>query len=255
MILFKKTKNNTVAEIRDLTHLANLFETDKGTLIAAETTWGKTIWWKNNPINLCWYYTETYARYMEPFKDAPIKMMEIGICDGRFPYASCKMWTGFFSNLDLYSVDNFWGALIANKLQDISILNDTGVTFIYADQGSVEDWEEIKKNVPHDLDFLIEDGSHQPTHMMMSLYQSIDLIKSGGYYFMEDIQNPKVSRGWWGYDNASIAEQLQLSLTNGVLESSFLTTEMNSAVNNNFELIELILDPSERNYLAVFRRK
>ena len=60
------------------------------------------------------------------------------------------------------------------------------------------DWDEIEKTIPsNSLDFIIEDGSHYPHHMMYTLYRSIKLLKSGGIYFMEDIQNPKTSKGYF----------------------------------------------------------
>jgi len=192
---------------------------------------------------------------MNQYKDAPVKMMEIGICDNRFPYASCKMWTGFFSDLDLYSVDNFWNNTLDDKMGDVEFLNQMGVNFIYADQGSFSDWVGIKECVPHDLDFIVEDGSHWPNHMMVTLYQSIDLVKSGGYYFMEDIQNPFKSRGKYRYDNSLVGEELIQTHFTGKFNSSFLNDDMNKKVSEAFELVDLILDPNEINYLAVFRKR
>jgi hypothetical protein len=80
-------------------------------------------------------------------------------------------------------------------------------------------------------------------------------MKTGGYFFMEDIQNPLKSRGWFKYDNALIAQELLETLSTNKLYSSFLNDQQNEEVQTNFELVDLVLDPTGVNYLAVFRRK
>ena len=91
--------------------------------------------------------------------------------------------------------------------------------------------------------------------MMISLWKSIGVMKQGGYFFMEDIQNPLKSRGWFKYDNALIAQELLETLSTKRLYSSFLNDEQNRQVEANFELVDMVLDPSGVNYLAVFKRK
>jgi len=135
------------------------------------------------------------------------------------------------------------------------MLNELGVNFIYADQGNFCDWNELKNECPNDFDFFIEDGSHWPNHMMVSLWQSKDIVKTGGYYFMEDIQNPLLSRGKFKYDNSLLAEELLMSQHSKVLYSSFLNDKQNQDIQNSFELVELVLDNNKINYLAVFRKK
>jgi len=252
MITFLKTneKNSFYEEGAELSQLANRFETDKGTANSLDLSWGYDF-----PNHKCMYYTNTYEKYMYPKKKSSVSIMEIGVCDKRFPYASIKMWMSYFKNVDFYAVDNFWGHSLENKLQDIHNLQQSGVNFIYADQGSFEDWDELNKLFPNKFDFIVEDGSHWPNHMMISLWKSINILKKGGYYFMEDIQNPLKSRGWFKYDNALIAEEFLQTLSTKVLYSSFLNDQQNKDIQNNFELIDLVLDPNEINYLAVLKRK
>jgi hypothetical protein len=80
-------------------------------------------------------------------------------------------------------------------------------------------------------------------------------MKLGGYYFMEDIQNPLKSRGWYKYDNALIAEEFLETLSTKKLESNFLSDQQNLDIQNNFELVDLVLDPNKINYLAVIKKK
>jgi hypothetical protein len=251
MKLFTKKNSNSMYDGKSsLNELANKFETDKGTADKSTLSWGKD--W---PDHVCMGYTKTYEKYMNSFRNTPVKVFEIGICDKRFPYASPKMWLSFFEHIDLYCVDNFWGSYLTDKEHEIDVLNKLGVNFIYADQGNFCDWQELKKECPNDFDFFIEDGSHWPNHMMVSLWQAKDMVKTGGYYFMEDIQNPLLSRGKFKYDNSLLAEELLMSQHSKILYSSFLNDKQNKDIQNSFELVDLVLDKNMVNYLAVFRKK
>jgi hypothetical protein len=253
MIIYKKqTQFNSFFRetLPSLSDLANEFETDKGTENSLNLSWGK-----DYPQHSCMHYTKTYEKYMESKRKNRVSMLEIGVCDKRFPYASIKMWMSYFKDIDFYAVDNFWGHSIEDKLKDINNLNSNGVNFIYADQGNFSDWDKINQFYLNKFDFLIEDGSHWPNHMMVSLWKSINIIKKDGYFFMEDIQNPLKSRGWFKYDNSLLAQELLETLSTNKLESSFLNNQQNQDIQNNYELVELVLDPHKINYLAVFRKK
>lgn len=251
MKFFKKTKQNAFYDnSKTLTQLANELETDKGTADKNDLSWGKE--W---PEHICMGYTETYEKYMAPFREIPVKLFEIGICDKRFPYASPKLWLSYFKNIDLYGVDNFWGTYLDDRLDEVKMLNEWGANFIYADQGNFCDWNELKQACPNDFDFFVEDGSHWPNHMIVSLWQARNIIKPGGYYFMEDLQNPRYTRGKFKYDNSLLTEDLIMSQHTGILKSHFLHDYQNQDLHDNFELVELVLDKQAVNYLAVFKKK
>jgi hypothetical protein len=252
MKLFRKNNNQNTFYVKNsrLTDLANKLETDKGTADKNSLSWSKDC-----PEHVCMGYTETYEKYMSGSKNKKTKLFEIGICDKRFPYASPKMWLSYFQDIDLYCVDNFWGSYLEDKLEDIRMLNEWGINFIYADQGNFCDWNELKKECPTDLDFFVEDGSHWPNHMIVSLWQARDMIKSGGYYFMEDLQNPRYTRGKFKYDNSLLTEDLLMAEHNGIIKSHFLHDKQNEDLQNSYELVEMVLDKHLVNYLAVFRRK
>jgi hypothetical protein len=193
--------------------------------------------------------------YLNGLKYNNVKLFEIGICDKRFPFASVKLWLTYFKNLELYSVDNFWGSYLDEKTAEINMLNNMGCNFIYADQGNFNDWSELKQQCPNDFDFFIEDGSHWPNHMAVSLWQARNMIKPGGYYFMEDLQNPLTSRGKFRYDNTLLTENLLESQETKVIRSHFLNDQQNNDVNESFELVDMILDQYKINYLAVLKKK
>jgi hypothetical protein len=251
MKIFKKSTNNNLLfnDTLTLNEIANFYETDKGTADKSTLSWGNLY-----PFHFCMHYTHVYEKYMFSDKENNFNMLEIGICDKRFPYASPKMWLTYFKNVNLFCVDNFWGEHLKNKLEDVKKLNAIGVNFIYADQGSYDDWDKIKK-LKVKYKYIVEDGSHWPNHMMVTMWKCIDLVESNGYYFMEDIQNPEKSRGWYKYDNSLISEELLETQKTKIFKSSFLNDKQNKDINNNFELIDLVLDPNNINYLGVFKKK
>lgn len=234
----------------DLSSIANLLETDKGTADKFTLSWGSRY-----PKHYCMHYTTTYEKYMSPFRSIDVNLFEVGICDRRFPYASPKMWATFFEKANLYALDNFWGKDFNAEDPNIVSLSNLGVDFIYGDQGSEQDWDAIEKTLPNNyLDFFVEDGSHYPHHMMFTLWRSINLIKPGGYYFMEDIGTEK-SRGWYGYDNTDIGKSL-IDWKNGSdLTSNFLEQSKLKIIQDSFNLLEIIEDPQGLNYLAVLQKK
>jgi hypothetical protein len=72
---------------------------------------------------------------------------------------------------------------------------------------------------------------------------------------MEDLQNPVVSRGKFRYDNSLLTDELLMTEHSGILHSRFLNDKQNNEVQEHFELVELVLDKFNTNYLAVFKKK
>jgi hypothetical protein len=253
MEFFKKTKFNKIKfnSFLSLDQIANSLEMDKGTIDKDSLSWGKD--W---PYHNCLGYTKTYEIYMTSYRKSKVKLLEIGVYDKRFPMASIKMWLQYFKNVDLYGMDNFWGgSYLEDKISDIELINSWGANFIYADQGSFCDWDEIIECCPKDFDFIIDDGSHWSNHMMVSLWKASNILKSGGYYFMEDIQNPRRTRGEYRYDNSIVGEDLLEALHTGYIDSRVLNDQQNYDINKDFELIELVLSDPKTLYLAVFQKK
>lgn len=252
MQLYSKISDNNHRphKDKDLTFLANFYEADKGDADPLSLSWGGQY-----PNHSTMGYTKTYEKYMFPKKYEQISLIEVGIADPRFRFASTKMWTQYFDHINLYSIDNFWNR--SPKNEDLELIRNIGCNFIYADQGSEQDWLEIKNIIPNNsIDFFIEDGSHQPHHMYFTLFHSCDLMKSGGYYFMEDIQSLRLPKFIFdAYDHEILTKEMIDSFTKNSFYTSYLTDEQNDKINKCYQLIDLVLDDRDTNHLGIFRKR
>jgi hypothetical protein len=152
-------------QLARLTEIANRLGTDKGTL---EHIWGHG-------------YTETYAKLFDPLVDKPVKMMEIGICDPRFPGASLKMWEEYFgASLELIGYDiNPQARDFANIFTHIFI----------GDQNNPRDLILCLDIHGKGYDIIIDDGSHVGEHICNSFQNLFPSVKPGGYYIIEDLHS------------------------------------------------------------------
>jgi cephalosporin hydroxylase len=143
----------------DLTKLAVHFGTDK---------WGAH------------RYTQHYQRHLEHLRHKPVKMLEIGI--GGYSRAgqggaSLRMWKHFFPQ----------GQIVGLDLQDKSFVEEPRIKAYRGDQ---TDPELLRRIVDESgpFDVIIDDGSHQPAHIIASFGILFPLLADDGIYVVEDTQ-------------------------------------------------------------------
>jgi hypothetical protein len=107
-------------------------------------------------------------------------MMEIGVCDPRFPGASLKMWEEYFNHLTLIGYD------INPKAMDFE--NSNTHIFI-GDQNNGNDLHLCIGSNGGDYDIIIDDGSHVGEHILTSFRYLFPFVKPGGYYIIEDLHS------------------------------------------------------------------
>jgi hypothetical protein len=144
-----------------LTEIANRLGTDKGTQHFEYHS-----------------YTETYQELFYPLKDEKIKMLEIGVADPRFPGASIKMWTEFFSNIDFIGFD---------INQDCKKYEKENVQIFIGDQSVTEDLNQCVSEYGGDYDIIIDDGLHTHFHHIKSFEVLYPHLKENGLYVIEDL--------------------------------------------------------------------
>lgn len=162
---------------KSLTEIANDFGTDKGTVGPSQVHGGHN-------------YTDIYEAYLGGFRNAEVKILEIGIGlkrkdDPRIAHGkneggggSIKMWSRYFQNGKIYGVD----------LIDGTFLNSDRVITLVADQGDENSLRALRKKLDDaPFDVIIDDGSHVPDHQQMTIGVLFPLLRSGGLYFIEDL--------------------------------------------------------------------
>lgn len=160
-----------------LTELANRYGSDKGTI-------GPSDHWQ--ALN----YTDVYSAYLEPLRDRPIRLLEIGIgatgerWDARIVHgrntggASIKMWEAYFPNAVIVAID-----INSAKYLD----NDRIQTFVVDQSNKKELQEFAEQQTPFDV--IIDDGSHHPAHQQLTLSILFPMLSAGGLYIIEDLDD------------------------------------------------------------------
>ncbi|MDW3193369.1 MAG: hypothetical protein R8G66_13435 [Cytophagales bacterium] len=160
-----------------LTELANQFGSDKGT-IGPSDNW--------QALN----YTDVYDAYLEPLRDQPIRLLEIGIgatgdrWDARIVHgrnsggASIKMWEAYFPKADIAAID----------INHASYLDNDRVQTFVVDQSNAQELRAFISNQAS-FDVIIDDGSHHPAHQQLTLSILFPKLNSGGLYIIEDLDD------------------------------------------------------------------
>jgi hypothetical protein len=119
-------------------------------------------------------YFGVYDRCLEPFRDRPITLLEIGVQHG----GSIQMWKRFLHpdstvvGLDIYPACKQY--------------EEPGIRIFIGDQSDKTFLEEVISQVGP-VDVVIDDGSHIPSHQIASFeYLFAEGLAQGGVYVVED---------------------------------------------------------------------
>lgn len=137
-------------------------------------------------------YALIYDRLLTPLRKfaqsgkRKINLLEIGV--GENPGgASLQMWAEYFglSNSNIYALDY--------RQEAVDMVNGWGEPYqaYYCDQGNYLDLEVAKGIFEGDniqFDAVIDDGSHKNNHIMMTFEKLFPLVREGGFYIIEDLQ-------------------------------------------------------------------
>ena len=111
---------------------------------------------------------------MHPFRDQPLKVLEIGVYQG----ASLLTWRDYFPNAEIVGVD-----VLVNCLQ----FESDRIRIELADQSNLEHLAQVAaRHGPFDL--IVEDGSHMWEHQVTTLRALFPFLNNGGHYVVEDLQ-------------------------------------------------------------------
>lgn len=119
-------------------------------------------------------YFGIYDRYLEPLRDRPITMIEIGVQHG----GSLQMWKRYFpagstvAGVDIYPACKRY--------------EEDGIRVFTGDQSDVDFLAKMIAEIGP-VDYILDDGSHIPRHQIASFeYLFRHGLKEGGVYLCED---------------------------------------------------------------------
>jgi cephalosporin hydroxylase len=157
--------------VSSLDDLANKYNTDKGTKYPHGSRHG---------------YAPIYDEYLTPIRNNNIRMLEVGVC---MEYTegghSIYMWNEYFKAGNIYTFD------IVDMDNHPAILNNQNVHFYRGNQEVRKDFIDMYNAFgAQEFDFILEDGSHEHHHQLISLGHLFKYVKSGGFYILEDMSIP-----------------------------------------------------------------
>ena len=118
--------------------------------------------------------------YEKLFKTIDIKsLLEIGLLSGK----SMRTWREYLPEVKLYSME-----LPADKREnpDYNGEDISGLTVFVGNSTKEEAWKEV----PYNLDVIIDDGSHLEDDQLMTFLLGFKHVASHGLYFIEDTHAP-----------------------------------------------------------------
>ena len=111
-----------------------------------------------------------YDDLLEPYKDAPVKLLEIGTyMGGSLQYYASKLPKG-----EIFGVD----------IESPSLELPDNVRFYIADQRVPSSFNRVIEHAP--FDFIIDDGAHMLNETKTTYETLFPHLKSGGMYIIED---------------------------------------------------------------------
>lgn len=120
-------------------------------------------------------YTPIYSFLFEDIRNSNINFMELGIFHG----ASARAWRKYFSNAKIYLAD----------INEEYLIRDVGYSSHICDQDNTQSiqkmWDEIGNQILFDV--IIDDGKHEFYSNINFLLGSIQKLKTGGIFIVEDL--------------------------------------------------------------------
>jgi hypothetical protein len=160
-----------------LSEIMSKYGSDKGWGLCIDFIYNN----KLSPNGVCHNYTYFYNNLFKKFRNEKISIFEMGIgvpsCMVSWA-GSLKGWQEYFKNCEVFSADI-----------DVNYLyNKDRIRSFYVDQENADSikrlWEHMKDKT---FDLIIDDGPHTYTSNYLFFINSINKLKNGGIYIIEDI--------------------------------------------------------------------
>ena len=155
----------------NLTDLANISGSDKGTTIGAPPH----------------RYSFIYDLIFHELRARPLNFLELGLAIGgpelggpvsrTADAPSIKMWLEYFPTAHVFGFD----------ISDFSHIENPRFTFVRGDSGSIDDMQRLAVAAPY-YDVIIDDASHASYHQQLAFKTLFPHLAKNGLYIIEDLQ-------------------------------------------------------------------
>ena len=116
-------------------------------------------------------FLDVYESYFKDMRDEKIKLLEIGILNGN----SLRTWRDYFLN----------GTIVGLDIDPNTMVFEDRI-YTYQGSQSDENMTKLLKENYQSFDIILDDGSHINDLTLKSFELYFPLLKSGGYYVIED---------------------------------------------------------------------
>lgn len=201
-VLPKNYSRIVFPKLKELTHIGMKWNTDKS--------------WSH-------FFTEFYNDYFQSFKYKELNILEIGIYQG----ASLKMLEEYFPKATIHSIDinkDYMNKKYGERIKTYYCSQEDSKTF----NGLFKDTK---------FDIIIDDGSHQTNHQLISLGFMFKYLKENGLYVLEDLHTSYNK----GYCNTRISalKVLEDFTQNSKISSEVISKENLDYLEKNIEKIDI----------------
>jgi Glycosyltransferase WbsX/Domain of unknown function (DUF4214) len=121
-------------------------------------------------------YISEYDRLFQPYRDQPVRLLEIGIQNG----GSLEVWNKYFAK-----AKQIVGADIDPACEQLTF-DDPKIAVVVAD-ANTDDAEQRILAESNGFDLIIDDGSHQSGDIVRSFARYFKHLADGGLYIAEDL--------------------------------------------------------------------
>lgn len=140
-------------------------------------------------------YLPFYEEWLEPRLGRIRKMVEIGIgyrdlmtpfVPEYTPASGLQMWREYFPiETKIWVVD-----ISLEAISEAIKLNLANVAVLKRDQSRISDLHELITSTGGELDLVIDDGSHEVEHQILTAKTLMPYVARGGVYVIEDVRDP-----------------------------------------------------------------
>lgn len=118
-------------------------------------------------------YTPAYHALLGHRRDSVRNVFEIGVNYG----CGLRMWEEYFPHANIYGID-LYSALI----------NEGRIRCFRANQASPIQLLNVVEPLNVKFDLIVDDGSHQPDHQLISMHTLLPFLAPEGVYVIEDLE-------------------------------------------------------------------